>query len=75
MVNQKWLRPTVAHPFRGEGFFLLPLTAAGAQIYPPRVTEHESPFPSSRNQEVLCERPLRVDPLPVAPESRTRRHL
>src|ERR1700746_506946 len=29
----------------------------------------------SRNQQVLCERPLLVDPLPVAAESRARRHL
>src|SRR5260370_10758533 len=33
------------------------------------------PVTSSCNQQVLRERPFAVDPLPVAPESRARRHL
>src|SRR5690349_18420463 len=38
---------------------------------PPRIAKHAS----FCNQQVLRERPLRVDPLPIAAESCARRHL
>src|SRR2546421_6525449 len=41
---------------------------------PAQVIGNQSRVTSSRNQQVLRERPLAVDPLPVAVESRTRRH-
>ena len=59
-----------------------PQTFLCAGICPPRITEHRSGntvhgtlMLLCRNQQILREGPLKVGPLPIAAESRARRHL
>ena len=53
--------------------YLIPVAARPHLV---GLTSHESPVTLlSRNQQVLRKRPLAVDPLPIAPESRARREL
>src|SRR5258708_2498301 len=51
------------------------LQCAGSIFHGSRNTVHGTLMLLSRNQQVLRKRPLAVDPLAIAPESRARRHL